>query len=145
MIVSDAFERINEGDYLVYSDSGTYYVNSIMLLIEFMEKKREEILVFDIPFIEKYWTKRDVFVRLKCDDKEYTETNQRMSTIFVLKKGKLAREFVNRYLNAAMQYPDIFTDEQNICGKCDYAEFIENRHNQSVLSVITNFSIEAVM
>ena len=85
IITYDAFNQIKVGDYLIYRDSGTYYINTVRYLIDFMDKKKLEVLVFELPFIEKYWTKRDVFYRLEADKEKYTDSNQRLSTIFILK------------------------------------------------------------
>lgn len=137
LIIVDALNKIEIGDYLFYCDSGAYYVNSIDYLIEEMEQNRDEIMIFDIPFIEKQWTKRDIFVYLKCDNKKYTDSNQRMSTAFLLKKGKKSMEFFNEYMKIATEAPFLFTDENNILGKNNYENFIDNRHNQSVLSVLS--------
>lgn len=137
LIVCDAYEKMAEGDYLIYSDAGTYFVNSVKPLIEMMEENKENILVFELPFIEKCWTKRDVFVRLNVDQAKYTESNQRLSTVFVLKKGKDSDEFIEMYKEAALEFPELFTDEENTSGLDNYPGFIQNRHNQSVLSLIS--------
>ena len=51
-----------------------------------MEECGDSIFIGELPFIEKYWTKRAVFKNLYCDKEEIVETNQRASTFFIIKK-----------------------------------------------------------
>lgn len=136
-IVKKTFDALQEGDYLFYSDSGCYLTKSIELLINVLNKSKQEVMVFDLPYIEKEWTKRDVFLYFACDTSAIADGNQRLSTFFLLKKGDQSAEFVERYYQATLDMPALFTDEPNQLGKENYEEFIQNRHNQSVLSVLT--------
>lgn len=135
-IVLDALKKVKYGDYVCYSDAGLYFIDSIYLLIESMEKQKQDIMVFGLPFIEKQWTKRDVFVYLDADNPQVIDTNQIMSTIFIAKKTAYTISFFEKYKKIAENAPELFTDEENHLGEENYIEFIENRHNQSVLSVL---------
>ena len=77
-IILNALGKISKGDYLVYLDSGAFYINSIKILTDQMERDGQYIMSFELPFKEKRFTKRDVFVCMGCDNEDYTETNQRM-------------------------------------------------------------------
>ena len=135
-IVLDALSKVNYGDYVCYSDAGLYFIKPIQFLIDSMEKHNQDIMVFGLPFIEKQWTKRDVFVFLHADIPEIVDSNQIMSTIFIIKKTEHSICFFEKYKKVAEDMPELFTDEDNCLGKNNYSEFIENRHNQSVLSVL---------
>ncbi|MGN0384906.1 MAG: hypothetical protein ACI4EX_03400 [Lachnospiraceae bacterium] len=137
IILQDAYSKINEGDYLIYADAGTFFVNDVHHLTELMDDRGLNILVFSLPFVEKQWTKRDILIRLNADTERITDSNQRMSTCFVIKKSSEGEELINRYKEVAELYPELFTDEGNRLGKDNYPNFIQNRHNQSVLSVLT--------
>lgn len=135
-IIVDAMKKAASGDYIFYIDSGAYLINTIDYLIEDMNKKNTDILTFELPFIEKQWSKRDAFVYLGCDKKEYTDTNQRLSTYFLLKVTEYSKRFFNEYLEIALNAPFLFDNSDNKLGKENYYEFIENRHNQTVLSLL---------
>lgn len=137
IILEDAYSKIQTDDYLVYADSGTYFINNIHYLTSFMDKRHLDVLVFSIPFSEKDWTKRDVFIQLNADQEDIIYSNQRMSTCFVVRKSKEGKELIERYKKVAIEHPELFTDQENVMGKENYSGFIQNRHNQSVLSVLT--------
>ena len=84
-IVEKALNKINESDYLMYADSGTFFLKSVLPLVKYMETKNKDILCFRLPLIEKQWTKRDAFLRMDCDTEKYTDSTQ---TFFFSKKNK---------------------------------------------------------
>ena len=137
LILEDAYSKIQEDDYLIYADSGTYFINDIHYLTNFMKERHLNVLVFSIPFVEKDWTKRDVFIQLDADQEDIIYSNQRMSTCFVVRKSKEGTELIEQYKKIAVEHPELFTDQENVMGKENYFGFIQNRHNQSVLSVLT--------
>lgn len=134
-IVMDALSKVDFGDYICYCDAGVYFVDDIHKLTAQMEKDNTDIMFFTLPFIEKQWTKREIFVYFNADTKKCTDTQQIMSTFFIVKKTMTSMAFFEEYRNAAESFPEMFTDEANSIGD-NYPEFIENRHNQSVLSVL---------
>lgn len=137
LILEDAYSKIQMDDYLIYADSGTYFVNDVHYLTNFMEVHQLNVLVFSIPFVEKDWTKRDVFIQLDADQEFVVNSNQRMSTCFVIRKSCEGNELIEQYKKIAIEHPELFTDQDNMLGKENYSGFIQNRHNQSVLSVLT--------
>lgn len=136
-ILMDALNQVNEGDYVIYCDSGAYFVKAVDYLIEFMEKKRTPILLFENGYKESELTKRDIFVYLNMDNKEASETKQRVSTYFIVKKNNFTIKFFEEWLRVALDAPFLFTDDDNRLGKENYSDFIDTRHNQSVLSVLS--------
>ena len=129
---------MNDGDYLVYADSGSYYVNDVNLLIKCMKKEGSDIMVFSLGNrnLERIWSKRDAFIIMGCDTKEYTDTPQRLATFIVVKKTEFSCTFINEWLSYA-QDMRVITDQQNCMGKENYVDFIENRHDQTVLSLLS--------
>lgn len=135
-VVADALSRVEMGDYVMYSDSGCYFVSSVRPLVAAMERDRQDIMVFELPFLEREWTRRDVFVHLGCDVESVWNSNQFLSTIFLARKSSTSLAFFNDYRATAINAPQIFTDSENQFGLPNHESFIENRHNQSVLSVL---------
>lgn len=134
--IKKALEELRENDYLVYLDSGAFYINDVKYLINQMEKERQCIMTFELPFKECCYTKRDVFVCMGCDEKRYADTNQRMATMVIIKKTIISIQFVDEWL-CYCQQEDIITDAHNHMGKSNYREFIENRHDQSIFSLLS--------
>ena len=134
--IRKALKGLQENDYLVYLDSGAFYIRDVKYLIEQMEKDSQYIMAFEVPFKECWYTKRDVFVYMDCDEAQYTETNQRMATMILIKKTDVAVRFVEEWLYLCQQ-EDIITDAPNHLGSHNYRGFIDNRHDQSIFSVLS--------
>lgn len=135
-IVIDALSKMELGDYLCYSDAGTYFVKSVDYLINTMESHGDDMMVFGLPFVEKQWTKRDIFIYLNADTESIVCSPQILSTIFIVKKSLKTIDFFEKFKQLTFELPNLFTDEENRLGKANYEEFLENRHNQSILSVL---------
>lgn len=131
-IINDALKKIKNDDYLLYVDSGAYFINNISLIIKEMIKNKDEIISFGLPFIEKEWTKNAIFQYFKCENvTEIVDTNQRLATFIFLKKSDRTVSFMSEFLKAAC-YDGLITDSIGVERKC----FIENRHDQSIFSVL---------
>ena len=135
-IIKRTLDEMEWGDYLFYCDSGAFYCNKIDKLIECLEQNNTDILAFEIPLIEKQWTKRDCFILMECDSEEYFNTNQRIATYILFKKTERVINFVNEYLNYCSD-ERILTDLENSQGIENYEGFIDHRHDQSVFSLLT--------
>ena len=128
-------EKLNEGDYLIYTDAGILYTNSTDKIINFLNEQNSEMWMIRSKFLEKSYTKRDAFILLGADLPFYTDTNQYMAGIQVYKKLKFTEKFLEEVLYYS-QDKRIITDEPNTLGFKNYEEFIDNRHDQSILSIL---------
>ena len=135
-ITLKALESINVGDYLLYMDSGSCLVDNIHILTDVMEHDDADIMIFCLHSIEKNYSKRDALILLNCDKTEYTETPQRCATYFLLKKSDRSVMFVQEWLKYA-QDRRIITNEDNVMGLPNYDGFVENRHDQTILSLLS--------
>lgn len=136
-ILMDSYKKLREGDYLIYCDSGAFFVKPVDLLIDFMEKQGTPFLIFDSGNKEYQMTKRDIFVYMGLDTEEYANSTQRASTFFVIKKCDKCEAILKEFYKLTIDAPFLFTDEKNRLGKENYKGFIDTRHNQSVLSLLT--------
>lgn len=135
-IIKKTLDSLQQNDYLIYLDSGAFYMNNVQYLIKVMEKEKQDIMAFELPFKERHYSKRDVFICMGCDEPRYTDTNQRMATMIIIKKTNRAQCFTNEWLQFA-QMEDIITDAKNHMGKYNYNGFVDNRHDQSVFSILS--------
>ena len=133
-IISETLKKIEYGDFLLYIDAGSYFVGNVNNLLKCMENNGDDIISFEIPFIERQWTKKEIFNYFKCDqDKSIIDTCQRIATFIILKKTKKTVEFIENYLRVA-QVDHLITDELE--SEIQDKNFIENRHDQSLFSVL---------
>lgn len=144
--VDRAVKSIEYGDYLIYMDAaGFYYKRSVYEIIRFMEKNDITMVVSRrYKYLEKHWTKRDVFVYMDCDSEKYWNQYQCMSGFFVAKKTKKLEMIVQEWLGYS-QDARIISDAPNTCGKENYEGFVENRHDQSIFSLLmTKYDIKTI-
>jgi hypothetical protein len=127
-------EDLNEGDYLFYSDSGAFFLKNIDILISELEKYNQDIMGFELPLIEKQWTKKELFINMDCHANEYTDSNQIQASFQLIKKSDFSINFYKTYLTLS-------TNEINITDKFDAnitqdVSFMDHRHDQSIFSLL---------
>ena len=128
-------EKVKNNDYLIYADSGTIYINSTYNLLSVLIRDKIDIMSFFLPYTEKHWTKRDAFLLMNCDTPKYTESKQKLATFILMKNTNFTRSFMSEWLRYA-QDKRIVTDQPNVLGKPNYPHFQENRHDQSIFSLL---------
>lgn len=137
-IVMQMFEKIRYGDIMLYSDAGCH-INKfgIMRLCQYFEivdKHASGILAFDQRFIEKAWTKGDLFdffgVRANTD---ITETTQYCGGIFLIRKCDKTVEFARKWLSVCVKR-HLIDDSMSVSPNLE--GFIEHRHDQSCFSIL---------
>lgn len=135
--INKAYRELEEGDYLIYTDAGSIYVNNIQYLIDCMEKENTDIMVFSLEneMLERKYTKRDAFILMDCDRPEFTDTPQSIGGYVVLKKSDFVQNFIEEDLKYA-QDKRIITEQENTQGLTNYPDFIAHRHDQSVWSLM---------
>lgn len=135
--LNKAYKELKPGDYLIYTDAGSIYVNKIQYLIDCMEKEQTDIMVFSLQneMLERKYTKRDAFVLLDCDSPQYTDTPQSVGGYVILKKSDFVEKFIAEDLEYA-QDKRMITEQENTQGLPNYPEFIAHRHDQSVWSLM---------
>lgn len=135
--VNKALNDINDEDFLIYMDSaGFYYRSAVSEITDYMKKNNIDMIGSRrFKYLEKHWTKRDAFVYMNCDTDKYTEQYQGMGGLFVLRKTERTQSIMREWLKYAQDYR-IITDAPNTCGLDNYEGFVENRHDQSILSIL---------
>lgn len=128
-------EKLKEGDYLIYTDAGVMYMNSTKIIVDFLNEEKAKMWAFRLKFKEKMYSKRDAFILLGADTPFYTETPQYMATIQIYQKSKFTEKFLEKLLYYS-QDKRIITDDNNTLGKDNYIGFRDNRHDQTVFSIM---------
>ena len=124
---------MNEGDILVYCDAGANFRGSILPSIE---KMQGSIMLFyyDAHESEKKWTKKDIFLELNAlENSDVLDIDHVESGFLILKKSSESIDFINKWLELCKNYHLVSDEPSN---EPNFPEFIENRHDQSLLSVL---------
>lgn len=138
-IILEAMKQADEGDIVIYSDSGAEVIESLQPLLDIC-RKQEGLLFFRVPFfseklINKNWTKRDCFILMDADTDRFHSAGQVAGSPHFYLKNKKNIAFIRDWLSYCKD-ARILTDQPNSCGSRNYPEFIDHRHDQSVLSIL---------
>ena len=128
-------EKLDYGDFLIYSDAGILYIDAAQKLVDFLNKKKTDVYMHRLPHLEKHFTKKTAFILLGAIGPFYAETGQFNAAFQIYRKTKFTEFFLKEYLYFA-QDKRIITDDPNEPGVENYPDFKEHRHDQSILSLL---------
>lgn len=134
-IIEKALKEAKHGDIIFYCDSGSYFISSARPLIDLVNE-RQPIACFTTGLPEKEWSKRDALILLGGDKPEIIATNQRLSGFIVMYRNDYSIEFAHEFQKYILD-KRIVSDDENVLGKPNYEGFRENRHDQTIFSVLT--------
>lgn len=134
-IILDVMEKIDAGDILFYVDSGAEIISDIQPLIDLC-KKQEGILLFNAVNKNKLWTKRDCFIKMKCDNEKYWNALIYMGGYQIYIKNKKSIQFLKEDLKY-VQIPELVDNSPSIT--TNFEGFRRHSHDQSVL---TNLAVK---
>ena len=127
-IVNDALQKINEGDYIFYLDSGALFRKKIEPFISFMEENGLDLLCFSTPFPENRWTKKSFIDHYYSVNNLKTDDFQIEATYFIIKKTKRTVSFCKEWL-------ELCCVKENI-DNSGLAEGEYHRNDQSLFSYL---------
>jgi hypothetical protein len=135
-IILDMLSKMQDGDYLMYMDSGARLHKDPDLLFKMINHKG--IITFSLGIaIQSQFTKGDAFFKV-CKDgdfNQFKDSKHMLASFLILKKCDYSVWFINEWLRYCLD-EDIVTDKDNIYQE-NCTNFIENRHDQTVLSLLT--------
>lgn len=139
-VLLDMLDKTNDGDYVVYADAGckivqenkeTFYdlVSDIIInnkvINAFACKNRHE----------KFFTKGDIFDLLLCrNDKSISDTEMLIGGVLIFQNCKESKDFFRHCYDIAKNNQKLLDDSPSLSP--NFPEFFENRHDQSLLSVL---------
>lgn len=132
--INKFLQQISEGDYLVYMDSGAFFIKDPSEYIEMTNTEKGHISFSMIQRTSK-WTKGDCFYEInKNKDYEFSEKNQLQATYLIFMNNKFTRYFVSKWLGYCCK-DNLITDSPNI-HLSNMQDFIDHRHDQSIYSLL---------
>lgn len=139
-IVKFFYDKMDEGDIIVYSDCGIVWNPSTNALIRFNEylqmlSSTTPILAFQEPYIEREWTKGDLLKAVNVyDDDSICGSLQLWTGCFILLKCKITDAFLKDWIPLNDLSKELITDKRSIVP--NKIGFKEHRHDQSTFSVV---------
>lgn len=140
-LTKQQFDKMENGDILIYADAGCDYnykaIDRLQDYINIVKTHQSGILVFEDDYKEKQLTKGDVFEYLvgttSCSS--ISDTNQRWGGMWIMRKCDNTVRLVGKWEDVCMNHFNLITDKSSVVA--NFPEFIENRHDQSVFSILT--------
>lgn len=136
-IIQKALEEVEENDFLIYMDSGTFILKNLSPLFNYLNKIGKDILVFESALIAKQWTKKDTFILMQADSSKYHNVCQLLAGYIVIKKTKKSLDFIEKYRSFCSD-ERIISDKKNVMGLPNDDSYKEHRHDQSVLTILAH-------
>ena len=142
-IIREALSTINENDILLYVDgrSGLRQTGKpIKWLDKFIVENQFDIASWQMIHKEMCWTNGDLISAFNLDlNSELIKTGQFAATFHAWRKNIRSLNFLDEWLNFLLDNRDICRDEDS--KKSNHKKFIENRHDQSVFSLMVKTKI----
>jgi len=134
IFLKELFEIMNDGDELIYIDSGVEIVGDIDIFFE-ISKENNGFCLFQHPHQNYKWIKRDCFILMDCDSEFFHNSVQCDASIQIYIKNKYTTEFINKYFDMCSD-ERLLTDIGNTQNKPNLDGFIDHRHDQSILTLL---------
>jgi hypothetical protein len=142
--VGEALKNIPEDDILLYIDSGCELnKNGLKKLKQYYQECLETSGVFfvlDYPEIQ--WTKMDTYRRIMGKNDEHLMTKHIITTGFFIKNTPLMKSIVEKWKNICIEKNGHYLDDTP-SRLLNASIFKENRHDQSILSLILKLETES--
>lgn len=134
-IIQRILQRLSGDDVLVYADAGIEILQPVDGLIKVCNEHGGIALFATHCRTNQEWTKRDCFIFMDCDSKEYHKGAQATASFMIMMPNQRSINLVKDWLRFCQNY-NILSDAPNICGRDNLPGFVEHRHDQSVLSLL---------
>ena len=143
-LIKRELERLDDGDILFYCDSGCH-LNSRGKLrfeeyVETVRISKSGVIAIDNGLDERCWTKGDMFdfFGIKMSDYEGT---QYLSGVLLFRNQETTRQLINDWYDVCHNHHELITDSPSVSP--NYVSFVENRHDQSALSLLLHTKYRA--
>lgn len=150
-IILKSFEKINEGDILLYCDAGchlnkkgikkleSYFrgVNNLESGIGVTQYciKSENNNLKNIDYLEREWTKGDIFDFFNVrNNKNIYNTGQFQATVIFIKKNKKTIDLIEKWASVFEENFNLVDDSPS--KSKNFQGFIQNTYDQSIFSVL---------
>ena len=140
-IINKKLETVNDGDIVCYCDSKYLFKTNIRNIEKAYISDKNIGITQNKPtdgvYKEKLYSKIDAFNLMGITNEyrlSFKESPQAWAGFIIIRKAPLSCLFIKRWLYFS-QNPLIITDLKSVTGRED-PSFIENRHDQTVLSLL---------
>ena len=131
----ETMKKLENGDILIWVDSNHIVSKDPQAFIDIAVKcgifERDHVWVY---YPQKDWCKRDTFVNMNCDSKEYWNSPQLQDSLIVFCKNNIIMNFITEWKDYCLDYKTMFGENKYP----NFPEFKEHRHNQAIFSILSH-------
>jgi hypothetical protein len=144
LIINDLFENSDDGDIIVYIEGRVHFKDKkITWLDDLLSEKNInsfDILIFqDDSLLEQDWTTGDILSDFNVYTNEKILVSGQLGTPYVFRVNKKTRDLVDSWLDYMSKNLNKCRDECSAIP--NKKSFIENRYDQSVMSLLIKTSL----
>lgn len=138
-IIKQQLTNLDNNDILIYIDAGcsinTKGRTRFNEYIEMLNNSNESVISFQMPHIEKKYTIKELFNYFNMNPNDNNgNSGQFVGGILIMKNNEKMMKIIDESINVLRSDHLLVTDHYNKIEQ--HSEFIDNRHDQSILSVI---------
>jgi hypothetical protein len=134
--IVDQLAQLDEGDVVLWVDAAAHFTGPVTRITDVIEHHELDVWLMGHGFRESQYTKRDAFVLLDMDRPDVAASPQRFASCIGVRNTAAGRSLAAEYLAAATDRR-VISDDPNTCGLENHGDFIDHRHDQSILSLLT--------
>ena len=131
-IIHDALQKVNDGDWLIYIDSGVTVIRDLHHLTRCAERNEQDIFTIEQPMLNRQFTKRECYVKLGIEDHG---ENQAIALLIALRKTETSLRFVEEWLSLCEQEELLSPNHFNTNIE-EWPDYYAHREDQSLLSIL---------
>ena len=131
-IIYQTLLTLADNEWLLYVDAGTIFVNKIDYLLNCAEQYRTDVMLFELPLLNRQFTKKECYVQLGIKD---YEANQLAATYLLIKKTSKACSFIREWLECCEDEKLLSPKRMNLQVP-EFKDFYSHREDQSILTLL---------
>jgi hypothetical protein len=140
-IILQTMKLLDYGDIVLYTDAGMKVIKSLDPLFEITKASKDNRMLFALTMNygthrHSEYTKRDCFVLMGQDEEKYWESRMLNAAFSLWMKTQKNIDFLTEW-GEYMKDSRIVTYEPNTCGLPNLPDYIDHRHDQAVLSLLS--------
>jgi hypothetical protein len=132
IFLKKTIQEANDGDMVFWMDAGIECTGNLDIFYDVCTENNG-FCIFKLVHRQSSWTKRDCFYYMYCDEEKYHNTLNCDASIQFFIKNEQTVKFIDEYLHYCSDYR-IVTDSPNECGLPNLPDFVDHRHDQSILT-----------
>ena len=137
LIVKRVLDTLPKDDILIFCDAGCMINRKgKKRFYEYTDQLMDSTsgsIAFELNFQEYKYTKQEIFDYFGASE-QIRNAEHTISGIMMFRKGEHAKMLVDKWYQALLDFPMLFTDYYD--PEIQDPRFVENRHDQSLISII---------